>query len=89
MTDAKNAAKTPRKQQTLEEQIAYQAEKLRKLQDLKKDKDRKERERNQRTVMELIKTERLDVVPADKWKDALPQIKALLVTEGELTEASA
>ena len=31
--------------------------------------------------MELIKTERLDAVPSDLWREAMPKIKALLVVD--------
>nr|QGY72843.1 hypothetical protein [Mycetohabitans sp.] len=30
-------------------------------------------------MLELIKAERLDAVPAEQWEKALPQIKTLLV----------
>lgn len=66
---------------TLEAEIAKAAEKLKKLQEKQKEKIKVERERNQKTVMELIKTERLDSVTAEKWKEMMPQIKALLVVE--------
>lgn len=72
-----------RKQKSLEEEIAAQREKLRKLEERHKEQQRKERERNQKAVMELIKSEKLDTVPAEVWRDAMPKIKALLVVEND------
>jgi Spy/CpxP family protein refolding chaperone len=56
--------KSGRKAKTLDEEIAAQREKLRKLEERQREQQRKERERNQKAVMELIKTERLDAVPS-------------------------
>ena len=73
--------KSGRKSKTLDEEIAAQREKLRKLEERQREQQRKERERNQKAVMELIKTERLDAVPSDLWREAMPKIKALLVVD--------
>lgn len=73
--------KSGRKAKTLDEEIAAQREKLRKLEERQREQQRKERERNQKAVMELIKTERLDAVPSDLWREAMPKIKALLVVD--------
>ncbi len=73
--------KPGRKAKTLDEEIAAQREKLRKLEERQREQQRKERERNQKAVMELIKTERLDAVPSDLWREAMPKIKALLVVD--------
>ena len=64
--------KSGRKAKTLDEEIAAQREKLRKLEERQREQQRKERERNQKAVMELIKTER---------REAMPKIKALLVVD--------
>lgn len=76
-----NNTTTGKKVRSLDEEIARAAEKLRKLQEQQKEQQKRERERNQKAVLELIKSERLDAVPAEQWKQALPQIKALLITE--------
>jgi hypothetical protein len=81
MSDEKAPTKTGRKARSLEEEIQKAAEKLRRLQDQQREQQRKERERNQKAVLELIKAERLDAVPAEQWRDALPKIKALLIVE--------
>lgn len=73
--------KSGRKAKTLDEEIAAQREKLRKLEERQKEQQRKEREKNQKAVMELIKTERLDAVPSDLWREAMPKIRALLVVD--------
>ena len=82
MSEANATSKPGRKAGSLDEEIQKAAEKLRRLQERQRDQQRKERERNQKAVLELIKAERLDVVPADQWKAALPKIKALLVEDG-------
>jgi hypothetical protein len=77
MSSEKTNPKSGRKIKTLDEEIAAQREKLRKLE---------EREKNQKAVMELIKTERLDAVPSELWREAMPKIKALLVVESPKLE---
>ena len=81
MSEANATSKPGRKAGSLDEEIQKAAEKLRRLQERQRDQQRKERERNQKAVLELIKAERLDVVPAEQWKAALPKIKALLLQE--------
>ena len=73
--------KPSRKAKTLGEEIAAQREKLRKLGKQQREQQRKERERNQKAVMELIKTERLDTIPSNLWREAMPKIRALLVVD--------
>ncbi|ABM44297.1 hypothetical protein N5D77_24500 [Comamonas thiooxydans] len=81
MSSESSSTKPGRKAKSLDDEIAAAAEKLRKLQERQKEQQRKERERNQKAVMELIKTERLDAVPSDLWREAMPKIKALLVVD--------
>jgi nucleosome binding factor SPN SPT16 subunit len=75
------APKKARAPRTLDEEIAAQREKLRKLELKQREQLRKERERNQKSVLELIKTERLDSVPSEVWREAMPKLKALLLVE--------
>lgn len=75
--------KTARKARTLDEEIAHQREKLRKLEERQREQQRREREKNQKAVLELIKAERLDTVPADRWHAVMPKLKALLVVDPE------
>lgn len=81
MSSESTINKSGRKAKTLDEEIAAQRDKLRKLEERQRDHQRKEREKNQKAVMELIKTERLDAVPSDLWREAMPKIKALLIVE--------
>ncbi|MYZ52470.1 hypothetical protein [Malikia spinosa] len=77
------SVKTARKARTLDEEIAHQREKLRKLEERQREQQRREREKNQKAVLELIKAERLDTVPAERWRAAMPKLKALLAVEPE------
>ena len=76
--DAETAsARTARKARTLDEEIAHQREKLRKLEERQREQQRRERERNQKAVLDLIKAERLDTVPADRWRGGHAQAQGL------------
>ncbi|MEN9473600.1 MAG: hypothetical protein RIS48_320 [Pseudomonadota bacterium] len=77
------SVKTARKARTLDEEIAHQREKLRKLEERQREQQRREREKNQKAVLELIKAERLDTVPADRWRAVMPRLKALLAVDQE------
>ena len=77
------SARTARKARTLDEVIAHQREKLRKLEERQREQQRRERERNQKAVLELIKAERLDTVLAERWRAVMPKLKALLAVDPE------
>ena len=77
------SVKTARKARTLDEEIAHQREKLRKLEERQREQQRREREKNQKAVLELIKAERLETVPADRWRAVMPRLKALLAVDQE------
>lgn len=90
MSEAKSASSGGRKARTLEEEIAAQRDKLRKLEERQREQKRKEQERNTKAVLELIRAEKLDAVPAEQWKLAMPAIKsALLVDPSPQPEAGA
>lgn len=78
MSESKSPASGARKVRTLEEEITAQREKLKKLEERQRDQQRKDRERNTKAVVELIKQEKLDMVTAEQWKDAMPAIKLAL-----------
>jgi len=78
MTKSESTEKASNKTMTLEEEIAKTAEKLRKLQDKQKELQRRERERCQKAVFDLMKSEKLDQVSVDNWTKALPGIRKLL-----------
>ncbi len=77
------SVKTARQVRTLDEEIAHQREKLRKLEERQREQQRREREKNQKAVLELIKAERLDTVPAERWRAVMPKLKALLAVDTE------
>lgn len=82
MSETKTAGRPGRKARTLEEEIAAQQEKLRKLQERKRAQEQKERERNEKTVIALLKREGLNTVPAEMWEAALADVKRALERHG-------
>jgi Spy/CpxP family protein refolding chaperone len=78
-----DAGKTARKPRSIEDEIAKTAAKLKKLQDEQRERLRKERERNQKAVLELLRAEGLDEIPAEQWKERLEAVKAALGRPGE------
>ena len=81
MEEETGSVKTARKARTLDEEIAHQREKLRKLEERQREQQRREREKNQKAVLELIKAERLDTVPAERWRAVMPKLKVVLAME--------
>ena len=77
----KVSEKPLRKKKSLEEEIALQREKLKHLEDKHREQQRKWREKNQKSVLELIRSEKLDVVEIEKWQEILPNLKSLLASE--------
>ena len=63
---------------SLEEEIARQREKLKRLEDKQREQQRKWRDKNQKAVFELIRSEKLDMVDIEKWQPAIQQIKSIL-----------
>jgi Spy/CpxP family protein refolding chaperone len=78
MTEAIQDTKSVRKPRSLEEEITVQRDKLKKLEERQRENQRKDRERNTKSVLELIRAEKLDLVSAENWKSALPTIKEAL-----------
>ena len=81
MSEAKTKETAVRKVRTLDDEILAQREKLRKLEERKREAQSRERERNIKAVLELIRAEKLDVVPAEQWKTAMVAIKRALHVE--------
>jgi len=71
----KVSEKPLRKKKSLEEEIALQREKLKHLEDKHREQQRKWREKNQKSVLDLIRSEKLDVVEIEKWQEMLPKLK--------------
>ena len=77
----KISEKPLRKKKSLEEEIALQREKLKRLEDKHRGQQRKWRKKNQKSVLDLIRSEKLDVVEIEKWQEMLPKLKTLLAPE--------
>ncbi len=67
-----------KKESDVDVEIAKVLEKLNRLREKKKEKERRTRDRNQKAVLELIKTEKLDIIPVEKWESAISTIKNAL-----------
>lgn len=76
MTAAAN--KAPRAPKSLDDEIARAAAKLKKLQDQKRAAERQALERNERAIFELLKADKLNEVPVEKWKAAIVTIRRTL-----------
>lgn len=87
MADGQTSTKVAKAGKTLDDEIQAAAEKLRKLQERKRESVRKERERNTKAVLDLLRDEKLDQVPAELWQKSLPQLRKLLQVEN-ITEAA-
>ncbi|KML57057.1 hypothetical protein VL15_15175 [Burkholderia cepacia] len=77
------SGKTVRKTRSIEDEIARTAAKLKRLQEEQREKIRKDRERNQKEVLDLLRAEGLDAVPAEQWKARLDAVKVALAVSGE------
>ncbi|WP_186034035.1 hypothetical protein [Burkholderia gladioli] len=73
-----DAGKTARAPKSLDEEIERTTAKLKRLQEQKRTKERQEVERNERAIFDLLKAEKLNVVPAEKWKAGLAGIRRAL-----------
>lgn len=87
MPDSNAHAPKPRQTRSLEDEIARQEARLKKLQDNLKEKKRKDYERNAKAISALLQAEHLDQEPVEKWQQHLPAIKALLLENPSPTSA--
>lgn len=62
-----------------EDEIAKAEEKLRLLKSKQQEEIKKQQERSFQSIIEYLKLKKLDAVPLDKWKEQMPNIKALLI----------
>lgn len=67
-----------KKESDVDLEIAKTLEKLNRLREKKKESERRAKEKNQKAVLELIKTEKLDMIPVEKWESAISTIKNAL-----------
>lgn len=79
---SEQSEKAARKPRSIEDEITKAAAKLKRLQDELREKVRKDRERNQKEVLELLRSEGLDEIPAEQWKVRLEAVKAALREPG-------
>lgn len=77
----KNSEKPTRKKKSLEEEIELQRKKLKLLEEKQREQQKKWREKNQKSIFELIRSEKLDVVEIERWQEMLPKLKTLLNPE--------
>lgn len=80
--------KPARKPRSLDDEIAKAAAKLKRLQDEQREQIRKDRERNQKAVLELLRAEGLDEIPAARWKERIEAIKRALGVKPQEQEVS-
>ncbi|KWN68343.1 hypothetical protein WM24_09750 [Burkholderia ubonensis] len=80
--------KPTRKPRSLDEEIARAAARLKRLQDEQRVQIRKDRERNQKAVLELLRSEGLDEIPAARWKEKIDAIKRALGVKPQGQEVS-
>lgn len=88
MSDSETLQTADKKIKTLDEEIAAQQEKLRKLMEKKRETEKKTKEKNQKAVLDLIRTERLDAVPMERWQSCIEKIKILLLDQSGHVSAS-
>ena len=67
-----------KKESDVDVEIAKTLEKLNRLREKKKESERRAKEKNQKAVLELIKTEKLDMIPVEKWELEISTIKNAL-----------
>ncbi|WGS45764.1 hypothetical protein LFL97_23950 [Burkholderia sp. JSH-S8] len=80
--------KPSRKPRSLDDEIAKAAAKLKRLQDEQREQIRKDRERNQKAVLELLRSEGLDEIPAARWKEKIDALKRALGVEPQKQDVS-
>lgn len=81
MTDPVNDQISKNKAKTIDDEIEAAEEKVRRLKEKKKEAEVRERERNQRALLDLLKSEKLEFVPIEHWIAQIEPIKALLAKD--------
>ncbi|MDB5985658.1 MAG: hypothetical protein JWR16_711 [Nevskia sp.] len=79
MPDTENENIVTRKGRNLEDEIARQEAKLKKLQNDLKERKRREQERNSKAIFALLQAEHLDMIPVEQWQNAMPVLKSLVM----------
>jgi hypothetical protein len=74
----KTPGKVGRPSRSLDDEIAATALRLDALKARKRELERVERERNQKSILGLIRSEALDEISVEVWREVLPGIRRLL-----------
>ncbi len=69
------SARTPK---SIDDEIAKAKEKLRRLEEQRRESVRKAAERNERAIVELMRAEKLNEIPVEQWKAAMGALRAAL-----------
>ena len=70
--------KSAKKSLALENEIDAMRVKLKKMEEQHKLQVQKEKDRNFKLVVDLIKSEKLDLISVDQWQLIMPKIKKIL-----------
>lgn len=73
-----DTGRTVRAPKTLDDEIARTEAKLKRLQEQRRTNERKALERNERAILDVLKSEKLNEVSAEKWKAAIAPIRRAL-----------
>ncbi|KWK68740.1 MULTISPECIES: hypothetical protein [Burkholderia] len=63
---------------SIAEKIAEAERNLANLRELQKREEKENLEKNRKAILDLFKSERLDAIPVERWKELVPQLKALI-----------
>ncbi|MCC7007144.1 MAG: hypothetical protein IT497_10960 [Ottowia sp.] len=81
MSQDKTQEKTQRKAKTLEDEIAIARDKLKRLEEKQREQQKKWRGKNQKAVLELIRSEKFDSIDIKQWKSKIADLKLLLLSK--------
>lgn len=75
-TNAKPRGRRPAA--SLAERIAEAERNLASLREQQKREEKENLEKNRKAILDLFRSERLDAIPVERWKELVPQLKALI-----------
>lgn len=78
MDKDKNQEKATRAKKTLEDELAAAREKVKRLEEKQRDQQKKWREKNQKSIFDLIRSEKLDMIDIEQWESKIDRIKEVL-----------
>ncbi|WP_193727070.1 hypothetical protein [Burkholderia sp. BE17] len=77
-TDTSAKPRGRRPAASLAERIAEAERHLAGLREQQKREEKENLEKNRKAILDLFRSERLDVIPVERWKELVPQLKALV-----------